>query len=373
MRLFSDQHRLLSATYHITGGVNADELAWEAINQSYREIAGVLPWDYLHRRAQINTHAAIANGTIGYNASTNVLTLTGSTWPSWVQQGLLIINTAIYAVQNSLSSTTVSLLPGRAPVTDIASGTSYVLIQSEYVLPEDWLRMEDFITVGNVWLTQEVEPGSLLQMSRMFYNAARPWMYTVRGSTYYAGRLAIEFAPPPDANYTYDMSYFVKPRPRTLGQSYTGGTITVSGTTVTGVNTNFTQAMVGCRLRQGTANSIPVGEYGPLGSMHENSIRSVASATSLQLVDVGNSASNIQFLIDDPVDVERMSMDECFCRMCEYQFAQLTRSDKRQQVQDDMVMALRNARARDVRTQPRKNIAIVPSFEALAYANLGGR
>lgn len=372
MRLFSDQKKLLLTTYQGSGALIGDALAEEAINQAYRKLAGCHPWSYLHRRAQITTVAPQSTGTVAFNSSTNVLTLTGATWPTWATHGILIIKSNVYAVQNILSSATVSLVATRRPQADIASGTSYVLAQIEYPLPVDFLRMEDLITVGNVWVTREIEPGSLLQTERIFYNPARPWMYMVRGSTYYPGQMAIEFAPPPDAAYTFDISYFAMPRQRTLPRPYVSGTVSVSGTAVTGTNTAFTQSMVGCRLRQGTADSIPDGEYGPTGSTSENTIASVTNATSLTLVDAGATSSNVMFMIDDPIDVERVSLDEAFCRICEYEFASLTRDDKRAEKEGDMIRALQNARARDVRTTPRKNNYSIPTFEALAYANLGG-
>ena len=373
MRLFSDQRELLINSYQVTGGENAVYLVDEAINQAYRKLAGCHPWTYLHRRAQINTNAEQASGTVAYSVSTNVMTLTGATWPSWVAQGVIIIGGSIYAVQNYVTSTTVTMNPSRAPATDVAAGTAYVLVQLEYPLPPDFQRMEDLITVGNVWITRQIEPGSLLQTERLFWNPSRPWMYMVRGSTYFPGRMCVEFAPPPDQQYTYDISYFALPRQRTLGGPYSEGTVSVSGTSVTGVNTAFTQSMVGCRLRQGTVTSIPQGEYGPNGSTAENTIAVVNSSTSLTLVDAGQTSTNVQFIIDDPVDVERVALDELFCRMCEFEFASLTRDDKRSEKEQDMIRALNNARARDVRTTPRTWRELTPTFEALAYANLGGR
>ena len=372
MRLFSDQKTLLLRDYQSLGVEIGDAVSNEAINQAYRKVGGCHPWSYLHRITQINTNATQSTGTVQYVQSTNVLTLTGATWPSWARQGNLVINGNIYAIQNVLTSTTVTLVPGRAPTADISTATTYVLYQAEYVLPKDFIRMEDLITTGNVWVTREVQPGSFLQTKRIFYNPARPWMYMVRGSTYFPGRMCVEFAPPPDAAYTFDISYFAMPRQRTLPAPYTTGTVSVNGTSVTGTGTVFTQSMVGCCLRQGTSTYTPTGEYGPNGSTADNIIQSVQSTTALTLVDDGGVSTNVNFMIDDPVDMDRQNLDEAFCRACEYEFAVLTRDDTRAEKQQDMVIALQNARARDVRTTNRQQTFQAPTWQATAYANLGG-
>jgi hypothetical protein len=376
MRLFSDQQRLLLASFQDVGTTLGQQLAPEAIATAYREIAGCLPWMYLRRRTQVNTNPPQSAGTMAYNASTNVMTLTGATFPSWATQSILLVNSEVYAIQNVLTSTTASLIPGRAPYANIASGTAYSLMQVEYPLPVDYVRTEALVIIGLVWTTFEMTPADMLFQQRLFYTPQRPRWFTVRGSNYFGGRMSIEFSPPPDLNYTYDIAYYAMPRQRTLSQPYSAGTISCSGQAVTGTGTNFTQAMVGCRLRQGTADCTPVGEYGPQGSTYENTIQQVISPTSLLLADAGNTCSNVQYIIDDPIDVERVSMGEVFDRMCEYQLATLLRHTTVDNKYRAMVQSLQNARARDSRAMPNNqwgsNIPPYGLLEGLAYAGVGG-
>lgn len=367
MRLFSDMTGttgLLLNTYQDAGAVRGQAIANEAVAAAYRKIANVLPWSYLHRRYQIVTQPMQNTGTIAYNATTNVLTLNGGTWPSWVLQGQIVIGAAVFAIQNLLSSTTVSLLPGRAPTSDVTAGTAYTLFQSEYVLPVDFMRMEDLVIIGNAWRTWEVDPGSFLQIQRIFYNPSRPWQFLTRGSTFFSGRMAVEFSPAPDIKYIYDISYFAKPRPRTLVSVYSTGTVNVSGTAVTGIGTAFTQAMVGCVLRYGSVAVLPVADN------NDHVIQSVQSPTALTLADAGTAATGANFVIDDPIDIERNSMDEVFCRMCEWEFAVLTRSNGLPLKRQLMVTALLEARAADVRKAPRQYDSISPSWQEVAYANM---
>lgn len=371
MRLFSDQENLLLATFQDAGNKQGQIIAPEAIATAYRQLAGCLPWSYLFRRCQINTNPAFTTGSVAYDLPSNTLTLTGATWPTWAAQGLICINASLYAIQNLTSGTTAKCVPNRAPYASIPAGTGYTLYQQEYQLPVDFSRMTQLITLGNVWDTKEVTAYEMLDIQRFFYSPSRPWKYCVMGSTYYAGKMALNLAPAPDQNYTYDILYQAMPRQRTLPTAYSTGTITATGTSVTGTQTNFTQAMVGCRLRQGSDSSPPVGEFGLLGSTNENSIQSVQSATALTLVDACQATSNVGFVIDDPVDCDRMSMDEVFCRMCEYQYARLARNTLANAHYAAMVAALNVARARDVRISERQNrYSPVMTLEGLAYTNM---
>ena len=373
MRLFSDQKALLLTSYQDAGAKIGDAIADQAIAQAYRKIAGCLPWSYLQHRTQINTNAPYSAGTVGYVASTRIVTLSGGTWPSWAANALILLGQKEYAVQSVTDSTHLVLKADRCPLADITAGYAYTLMQIEYLLPADWMRTDEFVEMGTIWNLNPIQAGSQINLTRLFFNPSKPWQYLTRGSTYYGGRMCVEFGPPPNAAYTYDMSYFAQPRQRTLSNAYTTGTVSVSGTAVTGTNTNFTQAMVGCQLRQGTATAGPVGEYGVNGSMNENTIASVTDATHLTLTAAGAALGSVQYVIDDPIDIERGAMDEVFCRICEYEFAILSRNNNRQLKQQEMIQALQNARAMDVRMTPRPNVYVPVTPEMFAYANIIGR
>lgn len=369
MRLFSDQKRLLLTSYQAQGAEIGDSLADEAVAQAYRGIGNCMPWSYLHRRAQITTNEPYRTGTIGYVASTKIVTLTGGTWPSWVAQSLMLIGQTAYAVDTVISSTQLKLKPNRSPAANVV-GSGYTLMQIEYTLPTDFLRLEELVQMGTIWTMFPMEGGSQLSSARFFPAPSRPWQYLLRGSTYFGGRLCLELAPPPNGVYVYDISYFAQPRKRTLATEYTTGSVSVSGTAVVGTGTTFTQAMVGCQLRQGSATAVPVGEYGANGSANENTILSVEDATHLTLMDAGVSLGPVLYLIDDPIDIERNSMDEVFCRMCEYNFATLVRSDTRAERELEMKRALDRARASDVRSATINTSGAIPTFAMLARANM---
>lgn len=375
MRLFSDQARMLLDTYQSAGVKIGISRASEAIQQAYRRIGGCAKWSYLHRRTQINTVAPYSTGTIAYTTSTRTLTLTGGTWPTWAVYGIILINGNVYSVQQRVSGTSLILKSDRSPVDNIASGTTYNMYRSEYFLPSDFVRTEELVPIGQWWALRELSPGSLLQTARLFYTPSRPFEFTVRGSQQSPGRLAVEFGPPPDAAYTLDLSYYAQPRPRTLSTEYKTGTISVSGSSVTGSGTTFTSAMIGCRLRIGTDSSPPIGEFGDQGSLSESTVIAVDSATSLTLADSMTSASAVQYLIDDPVDIDRGSMDEVFSRFCESEFERICHMDGRAEKESEAMNALARARAMDMRMSPRQQPYSAAEFglDAMIYSGVNHR
>ena len=372
MRLFSDQRAMLLSTYKNSGVQLGLDRATEAVNQAYRKIGAAQRWSYLHRRTQINTQAPYVTGTVGFTLATRTLTLTGGTFPTWAAQGTILFNESVYQVQQMVDANNLVLQDGRCPTTDIVSGQIYKLVQLEYLLPADYLRTEEFVQIGSWWLLRELQPGSMLQTARLFSQPSRPYQYSVRGSLFYHDRLALEFSPTPDANYTHDLTYFAKPRPPQLPYQYTTGTVSVSGTAVTGSGTNFTSNMVGCQLRLGSATAIPEGEFGPNGSLNEYTILAVNSATSITLQTAGITVSGYKYLIDDPIDIDRQSMDEYFCRCCEYEYEVLSRGTRVSEKEHDMNVALANAKARDIRLSPWQQgaAAYVPNLDAIVQGNL---
>ena len=351
MRLFSDQLAILLSSYSDTGA-GATGLAKAAIAASYRDLPTLYAWSYLQRRTQINTVASYSTGTITYTASTRTLTLASGTFPTWSLYGNVILDGNVYRVQQRVSSTSIILTADRSPVDDFAAGTAYVIYRSEYPLPADYVRMFRLVQIGELWRMSYVAPMSMLDNTPTLFNPNRPWQFTLHGSTQLGNRMAIEFLPPPSAARTYDMAYQAKPRPRTLLEAYPTGPITISGTTVTGVGTTFTSAMVGCRLRVGTTTNVPTHDYGASPSLTEYTILAFTSTTSLTLSETATTvASAVKYLIDDPIDIEDSAMVTLFERMCEAEFEQRCRFDSQARTAsaNRMKQALLDARAADSR------------------------
>lgn len=304
-RLFSDQLAMLELQCPEGTGTKAASLQRLAVAAVYRNLPLLHPWTYYRRRKQVVTNAPYGEGTIAYDATTLAVTLSGGTWPTWAASGSIIINSKVYKVDTRDSGTQLTLSSTRSPAIDVDAGTGYQLYQSEYALPADFSRMEQVVEIGSAWVLEYIPPEQMLDWAYTLFSPTRPWRFTISGAQYGPiGRMNIEFIPPPASSQTFDILYEAKPRARTLQTEATAGTVSISGSTVTGVGTTFTSAMVGCVLRTGTTTKLPTDSFGQAPFVGEYTIRSVASATSLTINETGASEASVKYLIDDYIDVD---------------------------------------------------------------------
>ena len=351
MRLMSDQFARLAITFPNAGSNRSTGFTRMAVESAYRDIASRHPWAYLRRRTQVKTVASYNTGTIAYTASTYTLTLSSGTWPDWAKYGSVIISGSVYKVVSRTSDTVVILSSNRSPSANVTAGTSYTIYRAEYPLPADFVRANSLSEIGRAWNTLYVPPEEIFDLATILYAPTRPWRYTITGTSQNAkGTQDIVFIPPPGTEQIFDVAYEAKPRPRTLSKEATSGTISISGTTVTGVGTLFTSAMEGCVLRVGDSGAIPTDASGASPSSEEYVIKTYVSSTELTLSDTATTASAVKYLIDDIVDIDPGEMMSLFDAMCKYAIARETMMDNRAELKIEMMEAQKLAMSADAKT-----------------------
>jgi pilus assembly protein CpaC len=77
------------------------------------------------------TNAPYSTGTIAYTQATRTVTLTGGTWPSWAQYGVLVIGNVLYRVAAKPTSTTLVLTAMSNPGVDVPAGAMFTLIKGK--------------------------------------------------------------------------------------------------------------------------------------------------------------------------------------------------------------------------------------------------
>lgn len=302
----------------------AQRKIYRAIEGAYRELADASQWSYLQTQARISTVAPYQTGTVAYTNSSRTLTLTGGAFPSWAAFGLVRISNVIYRVVSMTDTTHLVLSTDLNPGADIASGTSYSLFRESYPLPSD------FRAIGEIQRPQFLPDLVYLTAQRwqkqrqVLSQVGRPSAYSVFGDPWNPGGMALFFSPAPDIADTYDFVYLRRPRALAVREEFVGTiSISASGTTVTGVGTGFTSAMVGSIFRA-SANSttIPSGFAGDNPAAIESRITAVASATSLTIEDAATAdLSAVKFMISDPLDFTDGPMLNAFYRCCEMHLA----------------------------------------------------
>src|SRR5690606_35057363 len=236
------------------GGTDERRIARRAVLAAYREFPLRDDWGYCKRRGQFITEASQSTGTIAYDHSggdhERMLTLSGATWPDNARYGAVIIDNDHYLIEDRKSSTVATLRYDSNPGSDVASGTSYVYYRNVYPVPTDFRigsQPLEFDQSGRP--LSYVSPEDFLQLLSV-NDSPQSWInaYTIRGVTDDYNTMAFELTPPPSDAMTFTYLYQADPRPlQMFGSSaeYSTGTISVSGTTVTGTGTTWEERMEG--------------------------------------------------------------------------------------------------------------------------------
>lgn len=294
-----------------------------ASQDAYNHFPSIHNWSYLYSRGRVTTSPPQTTGTIQYTNSSRTVTLTGATWPSYVTQGVVVLNNIPYNVDSNPTSTTVVLSPLTNPGADIAAGSAYTVYQDSYTLPIDFTQCDEIMNINyGLRLTFE-HPASWLTFQRIYRGPATPRLYCITGSPSLFGAMSVRFFPPPDNTYFMDFIYKRRPRPLSVALVSSGTVSTTSGSlTVTGSGTSWDSSLAGSIIRfsQAGNNVVPTGMSGENPLYLERTVLSVETATSLTLdVDPGYTASGLYYAISDPVDIEEGAMLNFMLRMCEKQ------------------------------------------------------
>lgn len=332
-------------------------------------------WNYYQTRGRIATVAPYSTGTVSFSSSTNQVTLTSGTWPSWAALGTILLpmtqtgNTSVAQVSFEViardSDSVITLSTNSNPGTNLSAGTTYTLYRDTFPLPIDCTAIDRAMLVGYAtWLEFE-NPGQWLARQQIYRGPALPHWYCVRGDPDYLGSMAFSLFPVPDNQYEIEFMYNRQPRPLKV-ESYSTGKVSVTSgfATVTGTNTSWSSRLhTGCILRfSNDGTNLPTSDVGAYPAALERVITTVNSTTSITLDSVADQTfANVAYVISDPADIEPLAMRLGLLRACEYQLGvsrnRRDRSDLEQEFLKELIRA-READSRNFSSQsPRGNRA----------------
>lgn len=319
MRTLADLHERLRAYI----GNDGSQERSAAVVRAAMEAIQILPtkhdWNYYKSIFRINTSPSQADGTIEFDltggAEERLVTLTGSTWPSWATYGTLVVAGVPYDVDQRLSATQITLKSSTSPSADIAAGTSYVFYRQRYDLPEDFASMVKPIQAGNnlqyCWFKLEE------YIARRNWNdaPAQPILFTLSNDGF--GRQQLLLWPAADAVYPIEFQYRRNMIVPSLTDYYTGRiTLTDGSTTVTGNNTTFNASMNDSILRvsyDGNKPSAPDGNNPP---QYEYLVKTADSGTQLTLRSAATATvTNRGYLLSGRLDIEPGPMFHYLCHL----------------------------------------------------------
>ena len=296
-----------------------------AAQSAYRIVSASRNWAYYYRQDRITTDAPYSTGTIAYDhtggSSERLLTLTGGTWPTNMARGVIVIAGVEYPVATRTSGSLAILSLDKNPGTDIASGTSYEWHRAIYPMPLGIRSTDELIDHNIRTRPDHVTPGEWKSGFQNYQTPSEPRRYAFFADPDYVGVMAVGFHPAPDKVYNFDFMSQVQPLPvRTW--DHNDGTVTVSGVTVTGTGTAWTEDMVGSIIRFKDANDVPTSVDGLKPYLEQRVITSFTSATSVDIDSaLTNSYTAVKYRVSDMVDIEQGTMYTAFLRCAESELA----------------------------------------------------
>ena len=333
----------------------ANSLLRRAILRAYDEVINGWEWPCLKAAENIYCHAAQTDGTISYDHDTLTVTLSGATFPSWTDGASLYLDGITCDINQKVSDTTATLRSNMAPGADL-SGESYTLYRRWYALPSDWLSNEEPLGENYADLGSLIPWSEMLQLHR--------WEQSTGTIDYWAvgqapsGGLALFIYPALDDDVRLLLPY--KSRPRDLRISghdpndYVG-TITISGTAVTGSGTAFKNSMEGSILRVSDTTDKPTGLEGLYPYFEELVIDQVDSETSLTTTEAGTTASGVGYRVSDPIDVDRAVWD-AILHCAEVQLARMRNIKSYSLIRATYLDAMQRAKATAAGEQPHRRM-----------------
>jgi len=305
----------------------SSEVVRRAIQEAHLDVINAYDWPSKEGAGRIHLHAAQSTGTVAYNATTRYLTLSGATWPDWVLDGSVVLDSTICEVETYVDATRIILHESLNPGVTLAAGTTYSLVCHWYPLPADFVNFTG--PMGrNTWAYgQQVSMAEISAFQKNYGSTGAVRYYAIGERPNAPGEKAIfpwPFAPDDEPlDFTYQR------RPREL--QYSGrdaadcvGTITVvaGSNAIVGSSTTFESGMAGAVLlvgRDGT--NAPTGRYGLNRFSEQLRIHSVTAATAAAATtNAVTSRAAVKYVVTDPIDIETCAQN-AFLRYVEMHLA----------------------------------------------------
>lgn len=284
-----------------------------AVQRAYNEITTINEWSHYYQHGRIITQPQYQTGTVAFNASTNQLTLSGGTWPTWAELGSVSIGRAIAKVDTRVSNTVLKLDSTLTFASTLAAGQAYVLYQTDYPLPADFRNMDEPSNEFNWWSGLYLKPDEAMKLERVGNRSGRPWHWTVLKNPNGSGYI-LKLVGYPTSQETMDFTY--RRYPRQIKYSGHEPSMRFSSITANDVlertsNTfgqSFSASMVGSVIRIGTTTDFP----GPIESLTPyvsealiEQVTTLVDANDTALVNAPDTVSGQKAIVTDPADVAR--------------------------------------------------------------------
>lgn len=291
----------------------------EAINDALKEIWGKHDWPWYQGQQTLKTDAPESTGTVTFDLATRRFTLTGATWPSWAEYGVIVVGTKFARVDRLVSSTIIEVEDYTQFTADISSATAYKLWRAEYPIPNNIRKVSYFTNDSNTNHVVQYIPPLEFSLRKPGLYGTIPLCYTVVKDRRVMNGLNVVFWPSPSQAWTFRFPYVRAPLEVEVWSASEGRIATTAGTkAIVGTDTAFLDAHVGSVLRVGRdATNIPTAKVGLYPRLEEVLIHSVTDGTNLDSrSNLVYTSSNRKYEISSIIDIDETIMASAFIQQC---------------------------------------------------------
>lgn len=336
-----------------------------AIRQALRTLSAEHQWPYYHDYMHLTTNELYDTGEISYVASTRTVTLTGGTFPTWAESGVIIIDEKHVRVETRTSGTVLVVREDDAPVDDYTG--DYSMYQYQFSLDTDY----NIYKFGKIQVDQsnwiEYVPAGLFETEvrrQWLSSGGRPRWFTISRDIANTGQNLLSLWPYPTTELRCRFGFYRHPKDIKVWDYQTGTVTTAASTAVTGIDTTFNQNHVGCVLRTYSDRiNVPTSEDGKFPWVDQVVIKTVTNATSLTAASaLTTAASDVAFCISDIIDCDNTAMYEAVTYCARWELSKLNRVDPKLQAAyfDDYQRALYLAKSQ---ANPSDSVRVAGSFK----------
>jgi len=335
IRTFQDLVDQLTDLVQFQPGTRGSRHARRAVQEAYAEITRIGNFSRYDKQAQFVVPDEYITGTVAYSNATQLVTLSGGTWPTDVEYKRLVISTIAHRVLERQSDTVIKLGPADNPGADVTAGTSFRLITDTFRLPEDFRIALQVVDAGSQQLLSLSQDQSRSQYRFLAGEALASTPDQAVISSSMGQRAVMTIVPPPAAGTVLAMLYKGNARPLNI-ECFDIGTVTlVSGSTIATFN-NLTDSgailpadCAGATIRVAAGQRSPTNIVGrEVGGKDVNIPIAFETTIAERLTDAtarlddppGANFTACGYVISDPLDIDHSIMLQPLCRLAEAAF-----------------------------------------------------
>lgn len=277
-----------------------------AVLHGVREVLQVRDWLWHTRTGSITTNEVSTTATsTGIVAGQYTITVADAT--GFEKGRLVYVDPGYFDLTIRVVSVAGNVITVDRPAATSKASTTPVTVrcQTFYDLPANLKDIDALVSnvVGTLHCFLTPQEWQRLEINTR--GAGEPYYYTIMRSDTNPDRYQIRFVGVPIGGTVLHYTYRYRPADiRLMGyeQICRQGTVSVSGTAVTGNGTDFPAQCVGSVIRFGSATT----DADPLGSLtayqEESLIEARSSSTALTLSDTATTRSGVKYAISDLID-----------------------------------------------------------------------